>query len=203
MNEFSSENIPFDYHFLNRRERLLWERFDELDPYTRRHSQNVASLARCVGAVGHLEPELVGRVVKAAKLHDVGKLDIPQELLIRPGPLTDEERVVVRKHPEDGVEILRASGFDDPIILDACYTHHFLKEYPIGAVPSLPSSILIAFLDELEIRFWKDRPYLAQEPAESLSTIYSSMRARYVDTGIMTSEMFEGIIHGAEMLGVV
>ncbi len=74
------------------------------------HSRAVASLAvalaRRLGVVG----EELAHVELAALLHDVGKVAVPDRVLSKPGPLTDEERALVERHPVVGYELLRDLG---------------------------------------------------------------------------------------------
>ncbi len=57
-------------------------------------------------------------------LHDVGKMAIPDEVLNKPGKLTDSEFSIVRNHPEAGGQILRDSGQVSALVLDVCLHHH-------------------------------------------------------------------------------
>ena len=76
------------------------------DPYTGNHSQRMAELSEALAAKLGLPSEEIKIIHWAALLHDIGKIAIPDDILRRPGPLTREEWVVVRKHPEIGAEIL-------------------------------------------------------------------------------------------------
>lgn len=99
------------------------EIIDAKSPYTYRHSANVAELARGIGrqmGVGELE-EL--RLVRAGLLHDIGKLGVSNRILDKPGRLTDEERIVVERHPLYTMEILeRVSAFEE--LVDTAARHH-------------------------------------------------------------------------------
>jgi putative nucleotidyltransferase with HDIG domain len=76
------------------------------DPYTGNHGQRMTELAECLARKLKLAEEEIKAIRWAALLHDIGKIAIPDEILRRPGPLTKEEWVIVRKHPEIGAEIL-------------------------------------------------------------------------------------------------
>jgi len=76
------------------------------DPYTGNHSQRMTDLAEALGRKLGLTDDEIKAIRWAALLHDIGKIAIPDDILRRPGPLTKEEWVVVRKHPEIGAEIL-------------------------------------------------------------------------------------------------
>ncbi|NQT20039.1 MAG: HD-GYP domain-containing protein, partial [Planctomycetes bacterium] len=76
------------------------------DPYTRRHSEQVAHYAvNLAGALG-LPPSAVESIRVASLLHDLGKIGVPDRILTKPEPLTDEEFEHIRRHPAMGSEIL-------------------------------------------------------------------------------------------------
>ena len=81
------------------------------DAYTGRHAQRVAAYGlRIAHAAGlDVDPE----VEFGFLLHDVGKVAVPDAILFKPGPLTDEERSLMVRHPEIGSEILRHIDFLD------------------------------------------------------------------------------------------
>jgi putative nucleotidyltransferase with HDIG domain len=77
------------------------------DNYTHDHSEQVVSLATDVARLLGLSPAELDAVRHGALLHDVGKLAIPNEILHKPGPLTDAEWRVMAEHPVIGERILR------------------------------------------------------------------------------------------------
>ena len=78
------------------------------DNYTARHSERMAELAREVGRRLGLEAEELQELEVAARLHDLGKIGVPDQILRKPGPLTQQEWDVMRRHPELGAEMLAA-----------------------------------------------------------------------------------------------
>ena len=76
------------------------------DGETSDHTQEVAELAVEVGTVLGLPPDELRHVELGALLHDIGKIRIPESILCKPGPLTDEQWEVMRAHPEVGERIL-------------------------------------------------------------------------------------------------
>jgi putative nucleotidyltransferase with HDIG domain len=75
------------------------------------------------------------RLTRAALLHDVGKAFIPVAILDKPGKLTDEETIEIRKHPRLGYDALAAQGGFPPEMLDVVLHHHELLDgsgYPNG-----------------------------------------------------------------------
>ena len=83
---------------------------DARDVYTGSHSQRVAELAVRVAERMGLTQEQVELTRLAASLHDLGKLAIPEEILRKPGPLTDPERLVLERHPQIGYRMLESLG---------------------------------------------------------------------------------------------
>ncbi|NJN43929.1 MAG: HD domain-containing protein [Anaerolineae bacterium] len=79
---------------------------DTRDTYTADHSQRLAVWAEALAYRMNCTPEQVRAIHWAALLHDIGKIGVPDEILRKPGPLTDLEWAIMKKHPEDGVEII-------------------------------------------------------------------------------------------------
>ena len=80
---------------------------DAKSPFTREHSEGVARLARYLGELAGLSEENCEMVELAGLLHDIGKLRIPDELLEKPGKLTDTENILMRRHSFDTYNILK------------------------------------------------------------------------------------------------
>lgn len=81
---------------------------DERDIYTRGHSDRVSGLARAVAGQMDRDEEFVNRTGLCGLFHDIGKVGIPDEILLKPGRLTAEEYEVIKKHSEKGAKILSA-----------------------------------------------------------------------------------------------
>ena len=96
---------------------------DARDPYTRSHSARVSALARAVGEEMQLTQDELRRVQVGALLHDIGKIGIPDAILNKPGPLTQDEWVLMRTHPAVGASILAAV---EPLrdLVPIVRTHH-------------------------------------------------------------------------------
>jgi diguanylate cyclase (GGDEF)-like protein len=83
---------------------------DARDVYEGSHSERVAELAGRVAERMGLPQEQVELTRLAASLHDLGKLAVPEEILRKPGPLTDAERLVLERHPQIGYRMLESLG---------------------------------------------------------------------------------------------
>ncbi|HET7698520.1 MAG TPA: HD domain-containing phosphohydrolase [Vicinamibacterales bacterium] len=76
------------------------------DPDAYAHAYRVAALAASVGCAMHLPPEDLAALERAALLHDVGKLAMPEAVLRKPAPLSVEEQDVIRQHPQIAADLI-------------------------------------------------------------------------------------------------
>jgi diguanylate cyclase (GGDEF)-like protein/putative nucleotidyltransferase with HDIG domain len=100
---------------------------------TATHSQMVGRYAEAMARALELGEKRVERARLAGLLHDIGKVGIPDSILDKPGPLTDEEWAEMRKHPEIGARIVRNANLDDIAIW--ILAHHERPDgtgYPLG-----------------------------------------------------------------------
>jgi putative nucleotidyltransferase with HDIG domain len=91
--------------------RALATALDARDPYTAGHSERVSMLSVAVGRTLGLEAEELEVLRLGALLHDIGKIGVPDEVLRKPGALSDDEYRVIRMHPVLGARILRSVPF--------------------------------------------------------------------------------------------
>ena len=93
------------------------------DKETEGHTRRVAELAtRLAQSLGVLENNLL-QIYRGALLHDIGKMGVPDSIVLKPGPLTDEEWVIMRKHPQYAYDMLSPIAYLRPAI-DIPYCHH-------------------------------------------------------------------------------
>jgi diguanylate cyclase (GGDEF)-like protein/putative nucleotidyltransferase with HDIG domain len=91
----------------------LAEALDFRDTGTARHSQTVGRLCELMARELGLPEQRVERVRLAGILHDIGKIGVPDSILRKPGPLTEEERRQMNRHPEVGARLLGAGDLED------------------------------------------------------------------------------------------
>lgn len=96
----------------------------EYDEDTHRHSVNVAELAVTVGIRIGLNTDELHNIAIGALLHDIGKSEIPIEILKKPGKLTDGEFNMVKKHPLMGYKLAMYGGELNSSIKQIIYQHH-------------------------------------------------------------------------------
>lgn len=120
---------------------------DRRDPYTFGHSQRVAELSRRLARHLRLPAARVDLIAEAARMHDIGKVSIPDQILKKPGPLTEREWAEMRKHCEIGYRFLQQlPDFADGAELVLCHhERHDGHGYPrglAGTEMSLDASII-------------------------------------------------------------
>lgn len=106
----------------------------QFDDQTFAHSINVALISSIIGQWLHFSREDIKVLTLSGLLHDIGKLDIPDEVLNKPGKLTPEEFATIKSHVKIGYEYLKNQQIDNRI-KEACLMHHEKCDgsgYPFG-----------------------------------------------------------------------
>lgn len=104
------------------------------DPYTAGHQRRVAELACAIAREMDLSEWQIEGVRITGLLHDVGKIAVPAEILSKPGPISENEFCIVKRHPEVGYEILIGIEFPS-LVMKAILQHHERLDgsgYPLG-----------------------------------------------------------------------
>lgn len=114
MSEYS--NLEESFH-------ALATMLEKRDPYTAGHQQRVADLSEKIALELGLSQDQAHGVRLAGMVHDIGKIQVPAEVLNKPGKLTDLEISLIRLHPQVGYDILKAIRSPWPIP-DAVFQHH-------------------------------------------------------------------------------
>jgi len=107
---------------------------DAKDHYTFRHSENVSKYASQLGEEIGLDKEHVEIIRQAGLLHDIGKIGIPESILVKDGPLTPEERKIMEQHVEGSIAMIKYLPSLD-YVTPAAIGHHERwdgKGYPRG-----------------------------------------------------------------------
>ena len=94
------------------------------DDYTFLHSVSVCTLLVAFCRSRNLAADVTHQAGLGGLLHDTGKALVPDSILNKPGPLTDEEFAIIKRHPRDGYDILRKTPEVGPIPLDITLHHH-------------------------------------------------------------------------------
>lgn len=141
---------------------------DARDQETTGHSFRVAlyavELARILGVSG----EMLKSIEWGALLHDVGKMVVPDDILRKGSPLTEEEWLIMKQHPSWGYEMLAEVSFLQPGSLDLIYSHHERWDgngYPRGlAGEEIPLGARIFAVVDTYDAITSDRPYRRARP---------------------------------------
>jgi HD-GYP domain-containing protein (c-di-GMP phosphodiesterase class II) len=147
-----------------------WSRaLDLRDNDTQGHTARVASLTVLLGHALGMDAEAMLHLRRGALLHDIGKMGIPDAILLKPGPLTDQEWEVMRRHPVYAFELLSPISYLRPA-LDIPHLHHERWDgsgYPLGLkgeeIP-LPARVF-AVVDAWDA-LTSSRPYRARVSEE-------------------------------------
>ena len=135
---------------------------DLRDKETEGHSQRVTEMTlRLAGSLGFTPEEMI-HIHRGALLHDIGKMGVPDNILRKPGPLTDEEWVIMRKHPLFSYELLIPISYLRPA-LDIPYCHHEKWDgsgYPRGLKgDQIPLAARAFAVVDVWDALMSDRPY--------------------------------------------
>ncbi len=136
----------------------------ERDRYTGEHSEAVIDMSGAVARNLGLNSVEVQRVKSAALLHDIGKVAIPDEILHKPGPLTDDEWKLMREHPVIGERILRVLPGLGTVARIVRHEHERWDGggYPDGLIgDEIPLGSRIIIAADTYHAITSDRPYRA------------------------------------------
>ncbi|EGD52767.1 metal dependent phosphohydrolase [Thermoanaerobacter ethanolicus JW 200] len=141
---------------------VLVKALDAKDKYTAGHSKNVEKIAALLCREFGFSESHTEMVRIASLLHDIGKIGVKEEVLNKPGKLTDEELSIIKEHPQKGYEILR----DVPALKEASlwvkYHHEWYdgSGYPDGIKgDEIPLEAQILSLADVFDALVSDRPY--------------------------------------------
>jgi putative nucleotidyltransferase with HDIG domain len=164
--------------------RALDLRDKETEGHSRRVTEMVLTLARSLQVA---EADLP-HVRRGALLHDIGKMGVPDHILLKPGSLTEEEWVVMRMHPVYAYELLSPIGYLDQS-LDIPYCHHEKWDgsgYPRGLrAEQIPLAARIFALADVYDALSSDRPYRAAWPPEKVRVHIVGLSGTHFDPAVV------------------
>jgi HD-GYP domain-containing protein (c-di-GMP phosphodiesterase class II) len=167
-------------------------RLKKKDEYTFMHSVAVCALMINIARfLGKSEDE-VRDYGQAGLLHDVGKMGIPEHILNKPGPLTNDEFITVRSHPEHGHGLLATADGVSDTALDVCLHHHEKQNgagYPFGKGADLISEAAsLGAICDVYDALTSNRIYrTASAPVEAVTAMWDS--DGHFDTGLLFAFM--------------
>src|SRR6204780_3160877 len=164
------------------------------DEDTGAHIERIGRFSTLLAERVGLERELCERLGYAAPLHDVGKVAIPDAILLKPGPLTAEERAIVETHAEEGHRLLRGSSSS---ILDMAATIALSHQekwdgtgYPRGLKgETIPIEGRIVAVADVFDALTSDRVYRKAFPVEDAIQMMREQRGRHFDPVLLDAFM--------------
>lgn len=170
-----------------------WVRaLDLRDKETEGHTQRVTILThRLARSMGVNDTEIV-HITRGALLHDIGKMAIPDGILLKPGQLTDEERKLIQKHPVYAYEMLSPIDFLVPAI-DIPYCHHEKWDgsgYPRGLKQDeIPFAARIFPVIDVWDALTSDRPYRKAMPHDDVRRLVRADSGKHFDPLVVEAFM--------------
>ena len=153
------------------------------DEYTSSHARWITDTALLVGQELGLDGDTLKRLELGALFHDIGKIGIPNSVLLKPGPLTEEERDLIETHPELGAKIIAPIDQLQDVcgIVRACHERWDGDGYPDRkAGEEIPLEARIIFACDAFHAMTTDRPYRkALDPDEALRRLEEAAGSQF------------------------
>jgi PAS domain S-box-containing protein len=166
-----------------------WARaLDLRDCETEGHSRRVAELTLTLARAMGIGNDLLVQLRRGALLHDIGKMGIPDHILLKPGPLTEEEWTIMHRHPRFAYELLLPISYLRPA-LDIPYRHHEKWDgtgYPNGLVgEQIPLTARIFTVVDVWDALRSDRPYRAAWPVKKVRDHIRALAGNHFDPAVV------------------
>jgi HD-GYP domain-containing protein (c-di-GMP phosphodiesterase class II) len=154
------------------------------DFYTYNHSFDVSIYSLGLGQVLGFDKKTLEELGQSSLFHDIGKRNVPLEILCKKGPLTDSEWVEMRMHPTYGLNILNEHEGISDAIKAACYEHH--ESWSGGGYPQdisgheiHPFGRLVALTDTYDAMTTQRSYNTPMKPSEALQMMKDKLSGRY------------------------
>ena len=173
-----------------------WARALELRDYeTKGHTERVTKLTEALARELGIRGEELIHIRRGALLHDIGKIAVPDQILLKPGPCTQEEWKIIRQHPQFGYDMLKEITHLQPS-LDIVLYHHEKWDgsgYPYGlAGEKIPFSARIFAIVDVWDALINDRPYHKAWDRERIVAHIMEEKGKHFDPHVV--EAFERIM---------
>ena len=156
----------------------LFDLIEETSPSTAIHSRGVSVVARTLAQQAGLDEESTDLIALSGMLHDIGKITIPDTVLNKAGPLTEEERQIMRSHAEMTFGILTAFSVQ-PRVMRWCAFHHERLNgtgYPFGLSGAfLDTGCRIMSISDVFVAITENRIYRKGMSAEEALAVMAFM----------------------------
>ncbi len=160
----------------------------ERDPYTYEHSEGVERLAADIAKTLNMSQDEIEEVKSAALIHDIGKLAVPDRILLKPGPLTPEERKEMEKHPVIGAELLKNLEIYRKIVAVVRHEHERWdgQGYPDRlAGNKIPLGARIIAAADIYNALTTDRPYRKAYSHSQAINLIREMSGSHLDPAVV------------------
>jgi putative nucleotidyltransferase with HDIG domain len=166
-----------------------WSRaLDLRDHETEGHSVRVTELSLQLARALGIDEEQIVHIRRGALLHDIGKMGIPDQILLKAGPLTPEEREIICEHPANAYQLLSPIAYLTPA-LDIPYCHHEKWDgtgYPRGlAGQDIPLAARIFAVVDVWDALCSDRPYRRGWPPAKVREYIRDQAGKHFDPQIV------------------
>jgi putative nucleotidyltransferase with HDIG domain len=169
---------------------VLAQAIAECSPELSQHHMLVAELARATARELGLSGEEIDETVRAAQLHDLGKLAVPSEILERPGALDLDELLLMRKHPLIGAQIVAPFEFFAGGAVTIRHHHERCdgSGYPDGlAGDAIPMGARVVAVADVFDALTSDRPYRAALPPAAALDYLGRQAGRTLDERVVAA----------------
>lgn len=156
---------------------VLISALDAKDPFTRLHSERVAAITNSIAKRLGFDEQDVKRITYAARIHDIGKVAIPDSVLLKPSKLSAEEFALIKSHPAKGLEVLHPMRQRLSKDVQGVILHHHERwdgaGYPMGKRgQDIPQWARVVSLADAYEAMTAGRAYTrAKSPEEALNEI--------------------------------
>jgi putative nucleotidyltransferase with HDIG domain len=185
----------------------LGDALDLKDAETEGHSKRVTAYTMAIARAMGLPQEQIDVIARGAFLHDIGKMAIPEAILLKPEKLTPEEIEIMREHPHRGYQLVKKI----PFLADSCEIVHAHQErwdgtgYPQGLKgEEIPLGARIFSVADTLDAIMSDRPYRSKQSFEAAREEIKKWSGRQFDPEVvsvfleMPEEIWEDISNDIE-----
>lgn len=166
----------------------LTRAIDAKSPWTAGHSERVTQFAESIGRGLNLNEDQMRVLNISAILHDIGKIAVPEQILDKPGKLTDEEFGVIKKHPQTGADIISSIPSYETILPGILHHHERWDGtgYPKGIKENdIPLFARIICIADVYDALTEDRPYRKAWSQQQVLEFFQEQKGKMFDSELV------------------
>jgi HD-GYP domain-containing protein (c-di-GMP phosphodiesterase class II) len=173
----------------------------ERDSYTYEHCGRVDRLSVALGKRCGLSAAELKLLHVSATFHDVGKIGIPDTVLLKPGPLNEEEWTIIKTHSVKSYNIMKAIDCDESVVISRAVRHHHERfdgnGYPDGLIgEAIPIFARILMIADSYDAMARRRVYAMAKPHRQIMAVLDEKRGMQHDPWLL--DKFSRMIEGAD-----